>query len=366
MAIACRRFKGSHTYDRIAELLVKIFHEWSIPPGKIVKAITDNGSNFLKAFREFCVQKEDERQSMDDEEVLEENEFEQLTTVLCLDDTSDKEFVLPAHQSCCSHTLSLICTADITKTRSSGLQKSAFAKCQGIWNKISRSTAVSESVREICGVSLPTPVCTRWNTLFDALMELLKYESKLAEICEAASVPEFRAVELEFLKQYVLCVEPIALALDRLQGESRSFYGELLPTLVGVEKKLNKLTETKPSRCPDLPSDLLKALRRRFKEFLDFTHDEAIIAAISHPFFKLRWIPKDKLLFAKELFVAKAVAVAATRNSENEAIAPKQEKLNVQAAVSDQKPSRYESFFEFEDNPGHDLLDPEPLEEQVK
>jgi len=44
---------GKHSYDRIAELLQDIFNEYSLLREQIVSTVTDNGSNFIKAFKEF-------------------------------------------------------------------------------------------------------------------------------------------------------------------------------------------------------------------------------------------------------------------------------------------------------------------------
>lgn len=55
VALACRRFKGTHSFDRITKLIGTINKEFKIPIDKIVYTITDNGSNFLKAFKEFGV-----------------------------------------------------------------------------------------------------------------------------------------------------------------------------------------------------------------------------------------------------------------------------------------------------------------------
>lgn len=49
-ALVCRRFKGTHTHGRIAQLLRDIHREFHIE-AKIVGCTTDNGSNFVKAFR---------------------------------------------------------------------------------------------------------------------------------------------------------------------------------------------------------------------------------------------------------------------------------------------------------------------------
>ncbi|KZS04125.1 Uncharacterized protein APZ42_032962 [Daphnia magna] len=53
-ALACKRFQGSHTYDKIAALLNNIMDDFNLH-GKVNYIVTDNGSNFVKAFTEFSV-----------------------------------------------------------------------------------------------------------------------------------------------------------------------------------------------------------------------------------------------------------------------------------------------------------------------
>ena len=56
VTLACRRFRSPHNYIRIKDLLNEINMEFSLNSTKIVATITDNGSNFVKAFSEFGVQ----------------------------------------------------------------------------------------------------------------------------------------------------------------------------------------------------------------------------------------------------------------------------------------------------------------------
>ena len=52
-AIACRRFKGRHTYEKITEMINEIHNEYvDKTKTKIMKTVTDNGSNFAKALAE--------------------------------------------------------------------------------------------------------------------------------------------------------------------------------------------------------------------------------------------------------------------------------------------------------------------------
>ena len=55
VALACRRFVGSHTCDGVAQLIYVIHNELGLTHDKIVATISDNGSNFVKAFKEFSV-----------------------------------------------------------------------------------------------------------------------------------------------------------------------------------------------------------------------------------------------------------------------------------------------------------------------
>ena len=51
-ALGCLRFRGKHTYDAIAAILEQVNLKFGIT-GKVVLTVTDNGSNFIKAFKEF-------------------------------------------------------------------------------------------------------------------------------------------------------------------------------------------------------------------------------------------------------------------------------------------------------------------------
>lgn len=46
-ALACRRFKGTHSYDKIAEIIEDIHSSYNIN-NKVVATITDNGSKLLR------------------------------------------------------------------------------------------------------------------------------------------------------------------------------------------------------------------------------------------------------------------------------------------------------------------------------
>lgn len=53
-----RRFANCHTGERIADLLQDIFGEFELNSNKVVATVTDNGSNFVKAFKQFGINKD--------------------------------------------------------------------------------------------------------------------------------------------------------------------------------------------------------------------------------------------------------------------------------------------------------------------
>jgi len=93
----------------VTEILLDIFSNYRISD-KIVGVITDNGSNFKKAFKEYGVTVDDILQQTED------SDEEQIDDLNDLSDTLNEilkgSTILPPHKSCASHFLNLIATTD--------------------------------------------------------------------------------------------------------------------------------------------------------------------------------------------------------------------------------------------------------------
>ena len=142
-AICCTRIVGRHTYDVLAAKIEHVHRVYGLN-GKVTATVTDNGSNFVKAFSTFSSPIVDsssasslpssDMQDNDNDLDEEETTFESVSDTLTLDqeqeedrDLTQLEYELPAHERCAAHTLNLVASADVEKClSSSSLSRSVY------------------------------------------------------------------------------------------------------------------------------------------------------------------------------------------------------------------------------------------------
>ncbi|KAI4463185.1 transposase-related [Holotrichia oblita] len=300
-----RRFKGTHSYDRIAEILFDIFSDYGLKHEQLVSTITDNASNFVKAFTEFGVplkmfEEIDDNSDLDDD--VTETEDENLQFIKVSDDdinnNLENAIMLPNHLRCSSHTLNLLATTDfrnlIIGTAASRLHHQAFAKCTALWN-LSRKPKSSEIINNVLGCCLTYPCPTRWNSLYDSTNQLLKYKAVLNSLNSQLRLSTFKDVEFEYLTEFCVIMKPIASALDTLQKEIDCYYGQLLPTLFSLRHRLKDLQAKNLCHGTLIVNGMYLSLEKRFAKYFALSPEinEAILASCFHPAFKLRWLPED-------------------------------------------------------------------------
>ncbi|KAM3612195.1 uncharacterized protein V6R79_004430 [Siganus canaliculatus] len=98
--------------------------------------------------------------------------------------------------------------------------------------------------------------------------------------------------ELLFIREYCTVLKPLTEALDILQGEENCYYGTLLPTLeslmsrtLGMKNGLQILG--------GLPDAIVQSIKTRFESVL-LSSEDAVLAAVTLPKFKLRWLRHDQ------------------------------------------------------------------------
>ena len=209
-AIACTGMTGRHTYDVLACTIEQIHTSHSLA-GKVCATITDNGSNFVKAFTVFsdsvnCTTEEYEDVKEEEEDVAFEN-IDELLSVDLEETSIDGLFQvqLPPHYRCAAHTLNLVASKDVDKflsssTTSKTVYHNSFAKSSALWNKASRSTVASDTVQEVTKRKLIVPIATRWNSYYDAVVRVIENSLELNELCMKLKLHCFSKREIKFLK----------------------------------------------------------------------------------------------------------------------------------------------------------------------
>ncbi|UYV83361.1 hypothetical protein LAZ67_23000763 [Cordylochernes scorpioides] len=169
---------GVHSYNRLSDIIQEINDHFDLNTNKIVASVTDNGSNFVKAFKMFGVKLtninivDEVMPDSQPTEAFSESDFE--------DDESsnleDPEHLLPAHLRCCAHTLSLCATTDANKLLSeqdtplSQMHAAIMKKCNALWKAAGRSKS-AEIMQNVLGHTLSRPGDSRSQALEKGLQE---------------------------------------------------------------------------------------------------------------------------------------------------------------------------------------------------
>lgn len=244
--LCCRRFESPHTADRIALLLNSVYKEFGIED-KILVTVTDNASNFVRAFNEFGISMDaflsltaaqnrvpmiDSNVNSSDENIdaisieddgIPEGEEEEEIGEIIFSDLDDK--LLSDHFRCGSHTFCLLASTDsknaFRDVEYASRYNDVFDKVNELYKKTNRPKS-SEIIKRILKVSLILPVPTRWNSLFDSIEHILSFDLVTLNILMLElGLPQFTQENYDFLKEYLKVMEGVAFAVDNLQSSNK-------------------------------------------------------------------------------------------------------------------------------------------------
>ncbi|XP_052455230.1 zinc finger BED domain-containing protein 4-like isoform X2 [Carassius gibelio] len=288
-ALACTRIPISYTCETIIAKIQEIHSSYNIE-SKVQATVTDNGNNFIKAFKEF---------SSEDDQDVEQSHFEDLGSILCDGEMGGDFFLsyfLPPHQRCASQTLNLIASKDLADAVSKGqtgkLHSSATEKCAAIWHKVQTSTVAADAMESIAKMKFTFPCLNQWSSEYYAINKLISLtDSQLNELTEVLGVPCFTPDETAYLTEYTDVFKPVAFALDLLHGEEKCFLGIVIPTLLTLKRKLEEKAANTRLFSKVIDSTV-KAIDSRFKQVFDSS--DARLATATMPQFRLWWLPEDE------------------------------------------------------------------------
>lgn len=179
---------------------------------------------------------------------------------------------LPVHLRCCAHKLNLCAIIDTNKVLrnndTSNINNQVIKKCNNLWNSAGRPKSAE--------------IITMWNSIYDALKQIATIQEKSLHLHLALGITNvLRDNDFQYIKEYLHCSKPITEALDILQGEQEMYYGILLPCLVSLRKKLQKLNREYLTFCQMLINKYLNSVETRFAEVFDFSSKVAQNVTVS-------------------------------------------------------------------------------------
>uniref|UniRef100_A0A3P8VRM5 DUF659 domain-containing protein n=1 Tax=Cynoglossus semilaevis TaxID=244447 RepID=A0A3P8VRM5_CYNSE len=261
--LACERFKGSHTAERICDQFESICDEYTIKD-KLDYIISDNAVNMRKAFT-VCFPSEqedgDDRDNLDPE----------LWCDLTLEDQETVDVAMAKKQrlQCFAHTLQLVVGDCLKETKVISPSLSKLSKLD------------DAEFGEQKGI--PAAVNTRWNSILRQVKAVLQCNHlKLSAVLEKAGHRElsFTAQEWNLLKE-LLDMKPFGEATDLTQGEKVTI-SAVVPSVLSLNHHLEKL---KPQVC--FLCDVVDA---------PFSNPVYLKAAALDPAFSLLWVEPHVLV----------------------------------------------------------------------
>lgn len=313
--LACNRFSGSHTGERICEEFEQICEEYKIKR-KLLHIICDNAANMRKAFSTCFPQHMTEHEEDDEDDEDDGVEDNNLWTDLPVEDQERVDGFLQdksqTRQQCFAHTLQLVIGDGLKDTK---IANAALAKVSKLSSLLHSSTSFKDIFEREFGQSgIPASVVTRWNSTLRQLKAVLKCDAtKLTAILQESGHKEttFTSREWSQIQELVRVLEPFAEATDLTQGEKLVTISAVVPCVLSLNHHLENL---KGTMCylGAFTKTLQTSLQRRFKGIfvnvkmaensssdcqpLPFSDPLYLKAAMLDPSFGSMWVIHDVLV----------------------------------------------------------------------
>jgi hypothetical protein len=185
----------------------------------------------------------DEECDQDDNQLEVINVSDGLNTAVDVDDDES----LPPHKLCGNHTLDLVASCDSLKARDDRIHRRnydrAMAKVQALSYAVNRNPKMNDNVDAITGTTCLNPTRTRWSSTHYAVQHVINIGLEKVKLCQTELKQDLMTdADTQFLTSYVKFVKLIVVAMDLLQGETTSYLGNPVSTIMEVKCKIEKST----------------------------------------------------------------------------------------------------------------------------
>lgn len=256
--LACNRFKGSHTGERICEEFEQICEEYQIRR-KVEHITCDNAANMKKAFSTCFPGQGDGEDDLDDSDIWNDLIVEEQEMVENSFSTKSQ-----TRLQCFAHTLQLVIGDGLKETK---LINPALSKSSRMSSFLHTSTSFKENFEKEFGQrGIPASVSTRWNSTLRQLKAVLSCDHlRLCTFLENVGHKEtiFTAREWNQIQELVQVFQPFAEATDLTQGEKNVTISAVVPCVLSLNHHLENQKE-KVCYLGGLICSLQTSIKRRF------------------------------------------------------------------------------------------------------
>ena len=269
VTLAVRRLPSPHTAERIEELVREIIKEWEIPESKISAIITDNGSNMIKAFRDWLQEIQSDEDEEEKEEMLidpltgspegsgtssgeeTEEESDNYSEPSCdkvqkeIEDFEMQEmeheiaFSLHKRLSCFSHTLQLV----VSKFDTLASPKRCLQSASRLVKKFAKSVSATEKLISLAGKKLTSACPTRWNSTYLMISRLLEVRSYVTDVLQQMEWDNMPNSEWKTLESLRDLLEPFARYTDLTSAEEFTTLSMVIPVLMELQFHLDQVSK---------------------------------------------------------------------------------------------------------------------------
>ena len=293
--IALKRIRGTCSPGVLGTQLRFVMAEYGLQY-KVSHCVTDSGSNFPAAFKDFTqlgssYTTTTNQDSVNNAPGNQDQMVAEPVLFLDGDEGGMESFDLPLHFRCVARRLNLVATGlaaseALNHQSCNTVCRSLMAKMSDVWDNQSCNELVADRIQG----KLITPNAAKWNSTFNALsrvQELLNSNrNEFQSFLASKSIQPVTQNEEVFLAEFLRILRPLASALEIIQGSPEAGY--LLPTLYVVKDEWMDIENGDLKYCTEFLSALHADLNIQFQE--EFESEFFQIAAALHPKFKLNWM----------------------------------------------------------------------------
>lgn len=160
---------------------------------------------------------------------------------------------------------------------------------------------------------------TRWNSFYDAIKKIIHCREKVTECFDELKICRLKPIEWKFLEEYVQVMMPLTTALDKLQGEKSCYLGYVAPTIIALKHIL--MSKSNLVYCKPLSICIIKSIEKRYHFLFNLNDQKSkpyILSSVSHPKFKLNWVPTQYSETCKNIFLSECHEINSNMNIEVE------------------------------------------------